>query len=396
MSRRNKQMKKQQEQKERADPIAFWLNGGDARDILCPKGYTPLSQNEEIVKCAHKIADMVSSMTIMLMENGTNGDIRIKNGLSRKIDIAPNRYMTRKNFVYKIAYDLAVFGNSVAYPIYKDGLLETIELWDIEKVHFEEQDNGYYIRYQNQIFSPDEILHFVLHTDYRRPFVGCGFVNGVKDTVMNLVQANATKTGFLQTKWKPSMIISIDADNEDLQDAKKRRAILDSYIETTEAGEPWLIPAGELRMNTVTPLTLNDLAIQESITLDKQAIAAAFHMPPFMLGVGSFSKEEYNNFVATTIMSVALVIQQELTKKLLYHPGWYFKFNPKSLMQYDLQEKSDFVKTMVSSGMMTRNEGRNEFDYAPANEPGMNQFIVLENYIPVENVGDQKKLKDSA
>ena len=71
----------------------------------------------------------------------------------------------------------------------------------------------------------------------------------------------------------------------------------------------------------------------------------------------------------------------------------YFKLNPKSLMQYSLSEKMSFVKDMVAGGMLSRNEGRTEFDYSPADKDGMNDYNVLENYIPVDRLGDQKKLK---
>lgn len=188
------------------------------------------------------------------------------------------------------------------------------------------------------------------------------------------------------------MIISIHSDADELQDPEKRSKILGSYTKTTEIGEPWLIPAGEIDVKTIQPLTLNDLAIQDSITLDIKTIAACFGLPAFMVGVGTFNKDEYNNFISTTIMSIATAIQQELTKKLLYSPNMYFKFNPKSLMQYNLSEKVAFVKEMVGGGMLNRNEGRCEFDYSPVDVEGMNDYTVLENYLQVADLSKQKKL----
>lgn len=373
---------------------AIWFSDPASYDILCATGYKPLSKNEEIIKCANIIADLVSSMTIMLMANGTNGDIRLKNELSKKIDIYPNKYMTRKNFIFKIVKDMAIYGNSIAFPkVSSDGLIDNIDLKDISKVTFQGDSNSYSIKIGTVDFNPDELLHFVHIPKPDKPFEGEGYKSAIVDTVQNLIQANATKTGFLKSKWKPSMVISVNSDAEELQDKEKRRKIIGSYTDTTEQGEPWLIPAGEIDVKTIQPLTLSDLAIQESITLDKQTIAAAFGIPAFMVGIGKFDKDQYNNFISTTIMSIAMNIQQELTKKLLYSPDMYFKFNPKSLMQYNLTEKVGFVKEMVAGGMLNRNEGRTEFDYAPVDNVGMNDYIVLENYVPVDKVGDQKKLK---
>lgn len=370
----------------------MWLNGSDASDILCPVGYTPLSQNEEIRRCVYKIADLVSDMTIMLMENGENGDVRLKNELSKKIDVYPNKDMTRKNFIHKIVTDMFMTGNSVVYPETSNGFIDNLDILQSTSLYFDKTPDGYRIRYKGKLFYPDEVLHFVLNPDDEHPFKGQGYTKMLTQTVNNLLQANATKTGFLRSKWKPSLIISIQADTEELQDKELRKKILGSYTDTTEAGEPWLIPAGEIDIKTVQPLTLNDLAIQDSITLDIKTIACAIGIPPFMVGVGEFNKDEYNNFVSTKIMSIAIIIQQELSKKLLYSPNMYFKLNPKSLMQYNLTEQVQFVKELVAGGMLNRNEGRTEFDYAPVDVDGMNDYIVLENYLPIADVGKQKKL----
>jgi len=386
--------KKMQRRQATQTPVAFWLNGDEANNILLPNGYMPITKNEEVKKCIHKIADLVSSMTIMLMENSLDGDIRLKNELSKMVDVYPNLYMTRKNFIYKIVADMLVHGNAVVMPSENDGLLENLSIWDINGVSFRGDFSSYQIQYKLQIFEPDELLHFALIPDDNLPFKGQGFIPIVKDTIANIVQANTTKTGFLQSKWRPSLIIKVESDAEGMQVKEEREKILNSYVGDTDNGEPWIVPASEIEVKEVRPLSLQDLAIQESIELDKKAVASAFGIPAFMVGVGSFNKDEYNNFISSVIMPIAKSIEQELTKKLVYKPTWYFRFNAKSLMQYDLGELTSHVKEMVGGGLINRNEGRNAFDYSPVD--GLDEYVVLENYIPVADVGKQKKLDNGS
>ena len=138
------------------------------------------------------------------------------------------------------------------------------------------------------------------------------------------------------------------------------------------------------------PLTLSDLALDAMVTLDKRTVAAVLGIPAFVLGVGDFSRDAWNNFINTTIMPLARNMEQELTKKLLYSPNWFFRFNSWSLFSYSITELVQAGGEMVDRMSLRRNEWRGWLNLPP--DPEMNQLLALENYIPVEKLGDQKKL----
>lgn len=356
-------------------------------------GYTSLAQNPEICTAVDTIARLIASMTIHLMENTDDGDVRVKNELSRKVDINPNNNMTRSNFIHWIVKTLMLegSGNAVVWPEYKRGILRDLKpvppaftafvpegLWD------------YRVVIAGTEYAPDRILHFVLNPGNYYPWKGDGYHVALADVANNLKQASATEKGFMSSKWKPSIIVKVDSLTDEFSNKEGRAKLLADYIESNEAGEPWLIPADQFSVEQVRPLTLSDLALADFVQLDKRTVAAILGVPPFVLGIGDFQRDAWNNFINSTIMPIAKSIEQEMTKKLLYDPARFFRFNPWSLYNYSITEMVSAGAEMVDRMALRRNEWRNWVNMPP--DPDMNDLLALENYVPADKLGDQNKL----
>lgn len=388
--------KKKQKMKTRAEPTSrtmSWLCSQEAFDTLTCQGYTSLDHNPEIITGVNKIAKLIGAMTIHLMQNTDNGDIRVKNELSRKIDINPNTNMTRAAFIQWIVTTLFLYGdgNAVVYPQFRRGYLRDLKPVPAAMTSF--LPDGiwdYKVLINGAEYSPDEVLHFVLNPGNYYPWRGQGLQVALMDVANNLKQAAATEKGFMQSKWKPSIIVKVDALTEEFASPEGRSKLLADYIDTSQVGEPWMIPAEQFQVEQIKPLSLSDLALADMVQLDKKTVASILGVPPFVLGVGDFHREEWNNFINSTIMPIAQMIEQELTKKLLYSPDLYFRFNPRSLYNYELRDMAAIADDQYIRGIMSRDEVRDWIGLPPASNE--EDLIILENYIPVGMIGDQKKL----
>jgi HK97 family phage portal protein len=374
--------------------VALWLSDGD----LCAPGYTRLSDNPEIQTACLRIAQLIGSMTIYLMANTDKGDERIQNELSRKIDIEPCGNMTRSQWMTSIVMTLLLHGdgNSVVVPHTREGILQSLEPIAASRVNLQPMPNSYTdyrIYIDGKPRNPDDVLHFVYNPDPTYPWRGKGLSVSLKAAADNLRQGQKTVNAFLKSEWKPSIIVKVDALTEEFASPEGRQKLLDSYLKPAQPGQPWMIPAEAFQVEQVRPLSLADLAIKDTMELDKKTVASILGVPAFLLGVGAFNRDEWNNFIQTTIRNLAQSIQQELTRGLILSPKWYLQFNLWSLMDYDLKATSDILLAGADRGYVCGDEWRTRMNLSPA---GLKEYKVLENYIPYEDSGKQKKLVQNA
>lgn len=364
----------------------------DAGETLCVPGYTSLDKCPEIMTAVRTIARIIGSITIHIMKNGPNGDERIINELSRKIDIEPNPYMNRSELVEFLVATMLLYGdgNAIARVRTEVGYLRSIDPIPADSVSLMPQDYGYTVTIGGTTYTPDEVLHFRLDPDPHYPWKGRGLRISLRDIAQNLKQATKTTNAFMESEWKPSVIVKVDALTREFSSPEGRKKLLDSYVSSAKVGEPWMIPAEQFDVQQVKPLSLQDLAIADTVKLDKQTVASIIGVPGFVLGVGNYSQSEWNGFVEHTIRPIVVSMQQEMTRKLILSPDWYIRFNYWSLLDWDLATISAIMLAGVDRGVATGNEWRDRVGMQPLD--GLDELRILENYIPADMIGNQAKL----
>ena len=376
-------------QTQTAAGVAIWNGLGD----ICCEGYVRLDQCPEIVTAISKIAQLIAMTTIHLMANTERGDVRIINELSRKIDIEPCPYMTRKAWMEAIVLNLLLYGkgNSVVLPHTSSGYLGSLEVIPAYQVQFIPDliNRGYTVIINGQTYTPDEVLHFVHNPNKYYPWKGEGLTVYLKDIADNLKQSTKTTNAFMKSP-KPSVIVKVDGFTEQFASKEGRQKLADEYVTGADSGTPWIIPANQFDVQQIKPLSISDLAIKDTMTLDKTTVAAILQVPKFILGIDSFNQKEWEMFVNTTVRPIMIEIQQEMTKKLILSPKMYLRFNYWSLMGWDVKTISDVLLAGSDRGFITGNEYRDRIGFEP--KDGLDELRVLENYIPYDMSGSQKKL----
>ena len=376
-------------QTQTAAGVAIWNGLGD----ICCEGYVRLDQCPEIVTAISKIAQLIAMTTIHLMANTERGDVRIINELSRKIDIEPCPYMTRKSWMEAIVNNLLLYGkgNSIVLPHTSNGYLGSLEVIPAYQVALvpDLNNRSYTVSINGKAYTPDEVLHFVHNPNKYYPWKGEGLTVYLKDIANNLKQGTKTTNAFMASP-KPSVIVKVDGFTEQFASKEGRQKLADEYVTGAENGTPWIIPANQFEVEQIKPLSIADLAIKDTMTLDKTTVAAILQVPKFILGIDKFDQKEWEMFVNTTVRPIMIEIQQEMTKKLILSPKMYLRFNYWSLMGWDMKTISDVLLAGSDRGFITGNEYRDRIGFEP--KDGLDDLRILENYIPYDMSGSQKKL----
>lgn len=392
-------MSKPHNRKVRAVPVqqkrsaATTMTIGVTSDIRRVGGYVPLSQHPDVSAGLRWISDIISTMTVQLMEVGKSGHMRLRDNMARFIDVCPYHLGSRTNWMSWIVMTLLGVGDGNAYLLPRvapDGTMEELLPMPGACPQATADGESYSVYWKGVAFQPDEVVPITLNADDYYPWRGRSYRWSIQQLADCLSAANDTKKAYMTNEYKPPLIVSVSAMSGDFETPEGRAKLVDEYISGAGDGKPWVIPGDLMKVESVKPLSLNDIAIVDGLTLDKRALAGLLGIPPFAFGIGSFDAEEYNNCIRTRIRKICACIEQCLTRGILVSPKRYFRLNPKSLYAYDMKDLAEIYGGLYVKALTPGNEVRDALGLSPLD--GLDELVILENYIPAGSIGDQKKL----
>lgn len=367
--------------------VGIWMGGSGE----VPDGYHRLIDAPEVAACINRISAILSSATVYLMENQKLGDVRIHDGMSRLVDIEPwPGVMTRSLWMDWIFSTMLGEGdgNACVLPEIEDGKFSRLlPMPGAVPLPIGDGDD-YYISWRGRSYHSTEVLHYRLFADPQCPWKGRGYRVQLRHVVDALSNSDSIKKSLTSPDYKPPLCVFVNSDT-DFTEESRRDKFRNQYLADAKDGKPWILPADLVKIEQVKPLTLADLAIKDTVELDKRTVASIFGAPPHFVGIGNYDAKAHNGFVRTDIIHMATVFEQETTQKLLENPKRYYKISRRRLYDYDLKTLIDIDNSMADRGYLNGDEVREDADRDPI---GLTERRVLENFIPIDMAGKQKKL----
>lgn len=345
--------------------------------------FTSTNDCAEYERAIDVISNLLGSLTLQVWQNKNGKKERIKNGFSYWLDIEPALGKTRIEWI-----------KDVVKTMYDDGFCyvsidASKETKSLTVLHNVVRLANHKVKCLDSVYNEEELLKFAISQKSAK--------TALKQTLKNLKMAEALKARFLKNSFTPPLAVFVDVDTSALTDDNDQRLqnLQHMITRSIDTGLPLIFEQGFVNIQELKGHTYSDLGLDSAQKDEQLKLASYFGLPAFFFGIGEYNADEYNLFIKTTLMSLVRMFEQQLSK-IFTNNNIFVRYNVESLLSIDLQEQLKFVSECLAQGIMTPNEARQKIGLTPVEKEGMNEFRILENYVPLSKIGDQKKLKDKA
>lgn len=373
-----------------------------------------------VFECIDRITSTYSLITPKIISNRDGlKKIEYKDPLYPLITRQPYTLYSSSTFYGRIITHLLLYGNAYAEIIKSTrGTVTGFRIIepsyvDVEIIDFEGTEEHVYKVYsdrqrrRSKTVLQKEMLHFM---DYSIDGIkGLSRISLKKDTLKSAGSTRNYATQMYENGANLSGLITGDRiiDKEALNYLKDK---INEQWSSRNGGIEALPPGykyQELKYN----LPFADAQIIEANKWGVEDVARIFNVPLTLLQRGESAdnknERDYNNFLTTCIAPLALLIENELNRKLYPEkPEIYVKFELKGLYRVDMLTRMQAHQIALNIGMMNKDECRNVEDMNPIPDGLGQTFYQQLNTIPLDkaeayfdsviNSGQSKQVNNDA
>jgi HK97 family phage portal protein len=331
----------------------------------------------------------------------------------------PNKYQGYHTYMYSVAVDHTLIGNSITWKGALGNSLYHIPAQTMQLEFDKEQNVTSYLRYNFDPLNTLKILtgkyqySEIIHTKRPNPdsmFWGLSpFMPGRKFVLFNRFTAEYLNNYYLKGATS-GLALEMTKDANEKSALRLLRSFESAYTGRKNQRRTLVLPQGVSAKQVAASLA--DQQLKDYLTMNKEDILALLKVPKHEVGLqtaGSLGSEEYKtalkNFWATTIIPTQVLIADEFNRsyKSILGEEFFIQFDNTSV---EILKENEIEKSNIAQGLLkthTINEVRQKlYQLEPLDGgdslPGATQinqpFFGLSAEVPEKKEYDPEKTND--
>lgn len=359
-------------------------------------GYETALSYAPVFSCVSLIAADIGKLTLRLVERDDEGIWReTTNPAYSPVLRKPNRYQTTQKFVEQWITSKEVHGNTYALKERDQrGVVKSLYILDPTKVWPLVASDGavYYELKRNDLagLSTDdrlvvpasEIIHDVMFALFH-PLIGVSALFAAGLAALQGLTIQQTSTNFFANGLNPSGMLIAPGDIDDA-DAKRLKEYFEENYSGKNAGRVAMLSNGM----KYEPLSRNavDSQLIEQLKWTAETIAACYHIPAHLIGVGPpppFANIEamQQQYRSQCLHALITAFETALDDGLgLAGTNLGTEFDIDDLIYLDTATRTAAASAAIGSGAMSPNEARRKYFGLGSVKGGDTPYMQQQNY----------------
>ncbi|MES2634029.1 MAG: phage portal protein [Pseudomonadota bacterium] len=346
-----------------------------------------------IYACITLIAGDVGKICLRLMESkGGVWQETTSNSFS-PLFRKPNHYQTRQQFIENWIFSKLAFGNTYVLKL-RDarGVVTSMYILDPSRVQtLVAPDGSVYYRLQSDDLSKlhvdmpavpaSEIIHDRI-SPLHHSLVGIPPLVAAHLPAAQGLRIQKSSEKFFKNMARPGGMLTAPAEIND-ETAARLKAEFEKNFSGDKLGR--LFVGGDGLTFSATSIPADQSQLVEQLKLSGEQVCSAFHVPPYMVGVGPYPS--YNNVQALNqqyfnqaLHTLYNAIEDLLDLSLGLTPlGYRAEFDIDDLLRMDSTAQAEVLSKLVGAAIMAPDEARKRFNLPPV-EGGSSPLAQQQNF----------------